>query len=48
MNAILGYSEMLQEEAEEEGLASFTPDLQKIQSAGKQPFIADQRHFRLV
>ena len=35
MNAILGYSEMLQEEAEEEGLASFTPDLQKIQSAGK-------------
>ena len=35
MNAILGYSEMLQEEAEEEGLDSFTPDLQKIQSAGR-------------
>jgi PAS domain S-box-containing protein len=35
MNAILGYSEMLQEEAEEEGLDSFTLDLQKIQSAGK-------------
>ena len=35
MNAILGYSEMLQEEAEDEGLDSFTPDLQKIQSAGK-------------
>jgi len=35
MNAILGYSEMLQEEAEEEGLDSFTPDLQKIQNAGK-------------
>jgi len=35
MNAILGYSEMLQEEAEEEGLVSFTPDLQKIQNAGK-------------
>jgi len=35
MNAILGYSEMLQEEAEEEGLGSFTPDLQKIQNAGK-------------
>ena len=35
MNAILGYSEMLQEEAEEEGLSSFTPDLQKIQSAGR-------------
>ena len=35
MNAILGYSEMLQEEAEDQGLANFTPDLQKIQSAGK-------------
>ncbi|MGI4791362.1 MAG: response regulator, partial [Janthinobacterium lividum] len=35
MNAILGYSEMLQEEAEEEGLDSFTPDLQKIQGAGR-------------
>ena len=35
MNAILGYSEMLQEEAEDEGLDSFTPDLQKINSAGK-------------
>jgi len=35
MNAILGYSEMLQEEAEEEGLDNFTPDLQKIQNAGK-------------
>ena len=35
MNAILGYSEMLQEEAEEDGLDSFVPDLQKIQGAGK-------------
>ncbi len=35
MNAILGYSEMLQEEAEEEGLDAFTADLQKIQNAGK-------------
>ncbi|MDQ2800713.1 MAG: response regulator, partial [Armatimonadota bacterium] len=35
MNAILGYSEMLQEEAEDQGLEDFTPDLQKIQSAGK-------------
>ncbi len=35
MNAILGYSEMLQEEAEDEGLDNFTPDLQKIQNAGK-------------
>jgi len=35
MNAILGYSEMLQEAAEDEGLDNFTPDLQKIQNAGK-------------
>ena len=35
MNAILGYSEMLQEEAEEEGLDGFVPDLQKIQGAGR-------------
>ncbi len=35
MNAILGYSEMLQEEAEEEGLEEFVPDLQKIQGAGR-------------
>lgn len=35
MNAILGYSEMLQEEAEDAGLENLTPDLQKIQSAGK-------------
>ncbi len=35
MNAILGYSEMLQEEAEDEGLDSFTPDLKKINNAGK-------------
>ena len=35
MNAILGYSEMLQEEAEDKGLEDFTPDLQKIQNAGK-------------
>lgn len=35
MNAILGYSEMLQEEAEDQGVEGFTSDLQKIQSAGK-------------
>ena len=35
MNAIIGYSEMLQEEAEDAGLDSFTPDLQKINNAGK-------------
>jgi PAS domain S-box-containing protein len=35
LNAILGYSEMLREEAEEDGLETFTPDLEKINSAGK-------------
>ncbi len=35
MNAILGYSEMLMEEAEEMDLDSFTPDLIRIHGAGK-------------
>src|SRR5262249_27411532 len=35
MNAIIGYSEMLQEEAEELDQRGFIPDLQKIQGAGK-------------
>lgn len=35
MNAIIGYSEMLIEEAEELEPAEFVPDLQKIQVAGK-------------
>jgi signal transduction histidine kinase/CheY-like chemotaxis protein len=35
MNAIIGYSEMLQEEAADTGQEGFIPDLQKIHSAGK-------------
>jgi signal transduction histidine kinase/CheY-like chemotaxis protein len=35
MNAIIGYSEMLHEEAEDLGQEEFIPDLQKIHSAGK-------------
>ncbi|MBE2205291.1 MAG: response regulator [Chthoniobacterales bacterium] len=35
MNAIIGYSEMLIEEAEDLKLEGFTPDLGKIRSAGK-------------
>nr|MBC8340989.1 response regulator [Pseudomonadota bacterium] len=35
MNAIIGYSEMLEEEAEERGQEDFIPDLQKIHGAGK-------------
>jgi len=34
MNAVIGYSEMLEEEAEERGLDDFIPDLQKIRNAG--------------
>jgi signal transduction histidine kinase len=36
LNQIIGYSEMLAEQAEEEGQAGFVPDLQKIQTAGRQ------------
>ena len=35
MNAIIGYSEMLIEEAEDLGQESFIPDLQKVRNAGK-------------
>src|SRR6185295_3807508 len=35
MNAIIGYSEMLQEEAEDLDQKGFIPDLQKIHGAGK-------------
>ena len=35
MNAVIGYSEMLEEEAEDRGLDDLIPDLQKIRSAGQ-------------
>jgi signal transduction histidine kinase len=35
LNAIIGYSEMLQEEAADLGYADLTPDLEKINAAGK-------------
>jgi signal transduction histidine kinase len=35
LNAIIGYSEMLHEEAEDEGYEDFIPDLDKIKTAGK-------------
>ena len=35
MNAVIGYSEMLEEEAEDQGLDDFIPDLQRIRSAGR-------------
>jgi two-component system, sensor histidine kinase and response regulator len=36
MNAIIGYSEMLTDEAEDLGLRQFIPELKKIRTAGKQ------------
>lgn len=35
MNAIIGYSEMLQEDAEDQGVEEFVPDLKKIRAAAK-------------
>ncbi len=35
LNAVIGYSEMLYEEAEEVGQEAFMPDLEKIRGAGK-------------
>ena len=35
LNAIIGYSEMLIEDAGDEGIESFIPDLEKISSSGK-------------
>ncbi|MCC7275923.1 MAG: response regulator, partial [Alphaproteobacteria bacterium] len=35
LNAIIGYSEILLEEAEDQGLDDFAPDLERIRTAGK-------------
>ena len=35
LNAVIGYSEMLREDAVDEGLEGFVPDLEKINGAGK-------------
>jgi adenylate cyclase len=36
VNQIIGYSELLQEEAEEDGKTEYVPDLQKIQAAARR------------
>ena len=36
VNQIIGYSELLEEQAEEEGQADFIPDLKKIQKAARR------------
>jgi signal transduction histidine kinase/DNA-binding response OmpR family regulator/HAMP domain-containing protein len=35
LNAIIGYSEILKEEAQDQGLSEFLPDLDRIESAGR-------------
>jgi len=35
LNAIIGYSELLKEDAEDQGLEAFLPDLEKIEGAGR-------------
>jgi signal transduction histidine kinase/DNA-binding response OmpR family regulator len=35
LNAIIGYSEILKEEAQDQGLAEFLPDLERIEGAGR-------------
>jgi hypothetical protein len=35
LNAIIGYSEMLREQAEDDGAKEFIPDLEKIRAAGR-------------
>ena len=35
LNAIIGYSEMLREQAEDDGAPAYIPDLEKIRSAGR-------------
>ena len=44
MNAIIGYSEMLAEDAEDDGYEELVPDLDKINTAGKHLSVVDQRH----
>jgi two-component system sensor histidine kinase ChiS len=46
LNSVIGYSEMLIEQAQEQGQDDFVPDLQRILAAGKQQlaFINDNFH----
>ena len=46
LNAIIGYSEMLEEEAREQGVGEFVPDLERIHTAGKHLLGPDQRRAR--
>jgi len=50
INQILGYSELLQEEAEEAAHSVYVPDLQKIQAAARKllALIDERTEFRQV
>jgi sigma-B regulation protein RsbU (phosphoserine phosphatase) len=45
INQILGYSELLEEQAQDEGDASYIPDLQKIQTAARRLLELIEAHF---
>jgi adenylate cyclase len=45
INHVLGYSELLQEEAEEQGLVGFVDDLKKIQSAARRQLELIEQYF---
>jgi len=45
LNQIIGYSELLMEQAQEQGQAHFVPDLQKTQTAGRQLLAIINDHF---
>jgi adenylate cyclase len=45
INQIIGYSELLQEEAEEAGQQGFVPDLQKVQLAARRLLALIDEHF---
>jgi phosphoserine phosphatase RsbU/P len=46
LNQIIGYSEMLIEQAQEQGRDGFVPDLQKTHAAGKRLLALMDEHFR--
>jgi class 3 adenylate cyclase len=45
INQILGYSELLEEEAEERGQTDFVPDLKKVQAAARRLLALIEEHF---
>ena len=48
LNHIIGYSEMLMEQAQEQGKDDFVPDLQKTHAAGKQLLALINDHFQPI